>query len=129
MASVIISGDTSGSITLSAPAAAGSNTITMPTSTGNALVDVARSLTSNGYVRLSNGLIIQWGSVSVPAGTTTVTYPIAFPTGTLNVQITIQSAGTTDFFTPKIESTSATQVVLRNTDASTAIFNWLALGN
>lgn len=34
MSSVIISGDTSGAITLSAPAVAGTNTITLPASTG-----------------------------------------------------------------------------------------------
>lgn len=34
MSSVVISGDTSGSITLSAPAVAGSNTLTLPASTG-----------------------------------------------------------------------------------------------
>jgi hypothetical protein len=34
MASVVISGDTSGSVTLSAPATAGSPTLTLPTTTG-----------------------------------------------------------------------------------------------
>jgi hypothetical protein len=38
MSSVIISGDTSGSITLSAPAVAGTNTITLPASTGTVMV-------------------------------------------------------------------------------------------
>jgi hypothetical protein len=38
MSSVVISGDTSGAITLSAPAVAGTNTITLPASTGTALV-------------------------------------------------------------------------------------------
>jgi hypothetical protein len=41
MASVVISGDSSGTITLSAPSVAGSNTITMPASTGTV------ALTSN----------------------------------------------------------------------------------
>ena len=39
MASVVISGDTSGTITLSAPSVAGSNTATLPASTGNVLLD------------------------------------------------------------------------------------------
>jgi len=38
MSSVIISGDTSGSITLAAPAVAGTNTITLPAATGTAMV-------------------------------------------------------------------------------------------
>jgi hypothetical protein len=36
MSSVVISGDSSGSVTLTVPSAAGSNTITMPASTGTA---------------------------------------------------------------------------------------------
>jgi hypothetical protein len=38
MSSVVISGDTSGSITLSAPAVAGTNTITLPAATGTVAV-------------------------------------------------------------------------------------------
>jgi hypothetical protein len=38
MSSVVISGDTSGAITLSAPAVAGTNTITLPASTGTVMV-------------------------------------------------------------------------------------------
>lgn len=34
MASIVVAGDTSGSITLAAPAVAGTNTITLPTNTG-----------------------------------------------------------------------------------------------
>jgi hypothetical protein len=37
MASIVVTGDTSGSITLSAPAVAGSNTLTLPASTGTIL--------------------------------------------------------------------------------------------
>jgi len=39
MSSVIISGDTSGAITLSAPAVAGTNTITLPASTGTVQIN------------------------------------------------------------------------------------------
>ena len=38
MSSIVISGDTSGAITLSAPAVAGSNTITLPAATGTVMV-------------------------------------------------------------------------------------------
>ena len=38
MSSVVISGDTSGAITLSAPAVAGTNTITLPAATGTVMV-------------------------------------------------------------------------------------------
>jgi hypothetical protein len=39
MSSVVISGDTSGAITLSAPAVSGTNTITLPASTGTVMVN------------------------------------------------------------------------------------------
>ena len=39
MSSVVISGDTSGAITLAAPAVAGTNTITLPASTGTMMVN------------------------------------------------------------------------------------------
>jgi hypothetical protein len=43
MSSVVISGDTSGAITLAAPAVSGTNTVTLPAVTGNALVSTAVS--------------------------------------------------------------------------------------
>ena len=47
MSSVVISGDTSGAITLSAPAVAGTNTITLPALTGNAVLDTAIQTLTN----------------------------------------------------------------------------------
>jgi hypothetical protein len=43
MANLILTGDTSGTITLSAPLVAGSNTVTLPATTGTALVSTAVS--------------------------------------------------------------------------------------
>lgn len=38
------------------------------------------SLQQNGYFKMANGLIIQWGSISITVGTNvTITFPIAFP--------------------------------------------------
>ena len=41
---------------------------------------VAQSLTQNGYVKFANGLIIQWGVVSIGPGSLTVesTFPVAY---------------------------------------------------
>jgi len=47
MSSVVISGDTSGTITLAAPAVAGTNTLTLPASTGNILASTSQ-LIGNG---------------------------------------------------------------------------------
>jgi hypothetical protein len=46
------------------------------------------SLTENGYAKLANGLILQWGTVTLAAATTTIAYPIAFPNAILNITAT-----------------------------------------
>jgi hypothetical protein len=43
MSSLVLSGDTSGTVTLSVPAVAGSNTVTVPALTGNMIVSTAVS--------------------------------------------------------------------------------------
>lgn len=47
-----------------------------------------QSLSSNGYQKLAGGLILQWGSVSVPGGggTSTISFPIAFPNACFSIQ-------------------------------------------
>jgi hypothetical protein len=52
MSSVVISGDTSGAITLAAPAVAGTNTITLPASTG--IVITTGSPQSGGVIQVVN---------------------------------------------------------------------------
>lgn len=39
---------------------------------------IAANLAQNGYVKFSNGLILQWGSSDVANTDTTVTFPVAF---------------------------------------------------
>ena len=39
---------------------------------------VAANLAQNGYVKFSNGLILQWGSSDVANRDTAVTFPVAF---------------------------------------------------
>lgn len=50
----------------------------------------------NGYLKLPNGLILQWGKVASGwpgEGPYTVTFPIAFPNKCLNTQVTVWSDG------------------------------------
>jgi hypothetical protein len=72
MASVVLTGDTSGSITVSAPAVAGSNTVTLPASTGNVLVSTAVSASVLGTV--TNKVAVNIGG--------TVYYLLASTSGT-----------------------------------------------
>jgi hypothetical protein len=52
-----------------------------------------QSLAANGYQKFPSGLIMQWGTYSGHGGwsTVNVTYPIPFPTGTVNIHTTIQA--------------------------------------
>lgn len=54
-----------------------------------------QSLGGNGYQKLPGGLIMQWGSFTQTASSTTVTLPIAFPNAFLNVQQTLIGSGST----------------------------------
>ena len=53
----------------------------------------AKSLASNGYVKMANGLIIQWMNVTESASATDYkTFPIAFPTTCLTATLQLNSA-------------------------------------
>ena len=78
MSSVVIAGDTSGSITLSAPATAGTNTITLPTLTGTMLTNKTA------------GTVLQ--VVSATYSTTTSTSTTSYADSGLTVSITPSSA-------------------------------------
>lgn len=55
----------------------------------------AVSKETNGYTTLPNGLILQWGTVTLPANTGTNTFhlPMTFPNANLNAQATIFDNG------------------------------------
>lgn len=59
MSSVVIAGDTSGSITVSAPAVAGSNTLTLPAATGTVIYSNGSGnlLANSGYGSVSTGYL------------------------------------------------------------------------
>lgn len=65
--------------------------------TGNAvtqLTGLANSLVSPGYFTLPGGLIIQWGTVTAPPATGTVSFPLnPFPSGLAPFTIQLQSLG------------------------------------
>jgi hypothetical protein len=62
MSSIYITGDTSGSITLAAPAIAGSNTATLPASTGTVLVGGTPSASTTNTV--TNKIAINIGGTT-----------------------------------------------------------------
>lgn len=72
--------------TTTAPtAAAGTNTTQVATTAfvlANSvqLTEFTQSLATNGYTKLPNGLILQWGSRPIGTGNVSVTFPLTFPT-------------------------------------------------
>jgi len=70
MASLVVAGDTSGSITLAAPAVAGSNTLTLPANTGTVITTA-----SSGQVipkaALPTGSVLQVVQTTLTSGVTT----------------------------------------------------------
>jgi len=57
------------------------------------LTDTGNSLATNGYMYLSNGLLLQWGVYNSAAGWRTLTFPIAFPNACLHVANSVYRPG------------------------------------
>ena len=71
MSSIVVSGDTSGAITIAAPAVSGTNTITLPASTGTAVVaDGSGNITATGNVT---------GKAFIPSNSTVPTNGVFLP--------------------------------------------------
>lgn len=102
--------------------------------------DGGHSFIANGYQKFSNGLIIQWGTVSIlsdDSGTTaevSVTFPISFPNAVLSIQCTLElpTGGIVGNVSPYYNTLTTTGVKLGNdsngaTDA-TRTNKWIAIG-
>jgi len=56
------------------------------------LSQFTKSHVANGYQKLPNGLIVQWGHCTISSGTSTVfTFPVAFPNAVLNTMVSLYS--------------------------------------
>ena len=85
---------------------------------------VASLLAQNGYVKFSNGLILQWGvSTTTSNAWTTVTLPIAFKSG-YSVQA-VKASSTSDAYVTSVvfNGTTKIQIYVTGTKAY-----WLAIG-
>jgi len=86
MSSVVISGDTSGQVTLAAPAVAGSNTITLPASTGT-----AQLIGQGTAVASTSGTSIDFTSIPSWVKRITVMFSGVSTSGVTRVQIQLGS--------------------------------------
>ena len=89
------------------------------------------SKTENGYTKLPNGLIFQWGTVTgiLTNATSTVTLPIAFPTAILNLSGTMKrnAAGYNDAGI-WVYPNGLTQILVSNENSVTSDAYWFAIG-
>jgi hypothetical protein len=117
--------NTTGNQNTSGNAATVTNGVYTPDFTG-----ANQSLTATGYQKLPGGLIIQWGSRSITGySNNDITYPISFPTATVNIQFTINytSVGNTEgAITANNISTSGFRMT-SSMSGSFPVF-WLAIG-
>ncbi|UXT48826.1 hypothetical protein FY136_06050 [Agrobacterium tumefaciens] len=71
-------------------------------------------LSANGWVKLPNGLIIQWGQGSAGSGTATIAFPMAFPNACYGVTLGTEISNTTaaELYTTHVSSKTLTNFVL-----------------
>lgn len=84
--------------------------------------DGGHSFTENGYQKLSNGFILQWGYRN--NSDNPVTFPIAFPNACLNVGLTTVDGSQVDW-TPIISAWTTTNFSLSSASYK---FTWFAIG-
>jgi len=94
-----------------------SNTLTLGTS----------SITANGYSRLPNGLLMQWGNLLANASTPAINFPTAFAAGSpWSISATANIAGGAGVGIYAYNTTTAT---IRTTiTGSNAFVTWIAIG-
>lgn len=82
------------------------------------LADFANSKNENGYQKLPNGLILQWGSLREQSNGKQIVFPVAFPNSVLNVSLTLKVNSR--------DSDSAEAFGVHSvTNTGFAIFNWV----
>lgn len=85
-----------------------------------------QSLTTSGYQKLPGGLIIQWGRTLDAGTSTSVTFPIAFPTAA--VSVTANTNATSANFQAIVISNLTTTGFTAIWDSASPAFYWIAIG-
>ena len=105
-------------------------------SVGQVLCSAGQTLATNGYQKLSNGLIIQWGigtaSASTSGTATGVTYPISFPNAVFATHVQLKAtgiAGTSDAVVNQTSNSGFTWYRQNNSNVdSFRDYSWFAIG-
>ena len=89
----------------------------------------AASKDVSGYVKFPNGFIIQWGEVYVSANSTRYkSFPIAFPTACISVQVTHKTTATNWDKVCVAGNYTRTSCTIANCETVNSMINWMALG-
>lgn len=92
---------------------------------------IAANLAQNGYVKFSNGLILQWGNSDVANRDTTVTFPVAFSVLYSVVAVPKSSSvlsGSNSNFGVKSQNNKSFIANMYDSGNGYAGFNWCAFG-
>lgn len=89
----------------------------------------AASKDVSGYVKFPNGFIIQWGQVYLRANSTGHrSFPIAFPTACISVQVTHKTTATNWDKVCVAGNYTRTSCTIANCETVNSMINWMALG-
>lgn len=89
----------------------------------------AASKDVSGYVKFPNGFIIQWGEAYVGANSTGhKSFPIAFPTACISVQVTHKTTATNWDKVCVAGNYTRTSCTIANCETVNSMINWMALG-
>lgn len=83
----------------------------------------------SGYVKFPNGFIIQWGEAYIRANSTRYkSFPIAFPTACISVQVTHKTTATNWDKVCVAGNYTRTSCTIANCETVNSMINWMALG-
>lgn len=83
-----------------------------------------QSLSANGYQKLPGGLIIQWGKYVKPTSVFSVSFPIAFPTAVVCVNITPQYDAANPGYPMNCQSPSTTGFTTNSGNFGVNYYEW-----
>jgi hypothetical protein len=89
-------------------------------------------LTANGYAKLANGLIIQWGksaaAIAANSGVNIV-FPVTFPNALLSVAPSLKTSADANALNPSYSAETTAGFRLSNgAEAASDGYSWIALG-
>ena len=115
---------------ISSTLASGNLTVTGSANiTSNTLNIVSRSLTSNGYTYLTNGLIFQWGEVTANSSSAgDITFPIPFTTSLYSITATCLSTVNSTTYNVNLLAANTTTANVRSANATSRSVYWQAIG-